>query len=116
MLANKLRHIVWSYGKIRWIHSSFVKNKIARDVADEGFDIGPDAKEFKLSTVNPPVLKFSLYLIILYKYVKRLRKYFDPILRDEDYFNVKELVTIEDMFNARVHYGHKVSNAVIYQT
>ena len=30
----------------------------------------------------------------------------DP-LKHPDYFGVKQLVTIEDLFNARVHYGHK---------
>ncbi|XP_039260528.2 small ribosomal subunit protein uS2m-like [Styela clava] len=28
-------------------------------------------------------------------------------LQHEDYFGVRKLVTVEDLFNARVHYGHK---------
>ena len=28
-------------------------------------------------------------------------------LKHPDFFGVKQLVTLEDLFNARVHYGHK---------
>ncbi|KAF5273299.1 hypothetical protein FQR65_LT19854 [Abscondita terminalis] len=31
----------------------------------------------------------------------------DPILNSPDYFNVHNLFTVKDLFDARVHYGHK---------
>jgi len=31
----------------------------------------------------------------------------DPILNHPDYFNVHNLFTVKDLFDARVHYGHK---------
>uniref|UniRef100_A0A0K0FFT6 Small ribosomal subunit protein uS2m n=1 Tax=Strongyloides venezuelensis TaxID=75913 RepID=A0A0K0FFT6_STRVS len=37
-----------------------------------------------------------------------LLPYVDSKLQNEDYFNVSELVTINDLFKRRVHYGHKV--------
>uniref|UniRef100_A0AC35FBV2 Ribosomal protein S2 n=1 Tax=Panagrolaimus sp. PS1159 TaxID=55785 RepID=A0AC35FBV2_9BILA len=37
-----------------------------------------------------------------------LKKYLDPILQDEDYFKMSKAVSITEMFNARVHYGHRI--------
>ena len=34
------------------------------------------------------------------------KEFINP-LNHPDFFGVKELVTLEDLFNARVHYGHK---------
>lgn len=30
------------------------------------------------------------------------------MLSQEDFFNLKPMITIQDMFDAGVHYGHKV--------
>lgn len=32
----------------------------------------------------------------------------DPVLHEEDYFGIEKAVSIQEMFDARVHYGHKV--------
>jgi small subunit ribosomal protein S2 len=37
-----------------------------------------------------------------------LKPYLDPILQDEDYFNMSKAVSVTEMFNARVHYGHRI--------
>uniref|UniRef100_A0A0N4ZQY3 Small ribosomal subunit protein uS2m n=1 Tax=Parastrongyloides trichosuri TaxID=131310 RepID=A0A0N4ZQY3_PARTI len=37
-----------------------------------------------------------------------LLPYIDPMLNDEDYFKMNELVTINELFYRRVHFGHKV--------
>jgi len=36
------------------------------------------------------------------------RKYLDPALSVEDYFQLEKSITIEELFKARVHYGHKI--------
>ncbi|MFH4974109.1 hypothetical protein AB6A40_000818 [Gnathostoma spinigerum] len=37
-----------------------------------------------------------------------LKPYIGDILLDEDHFKMEHLVSVQDMFNCRVHYGHKV--------
>ncbi|VDN18822.1 unnamed protein product [Gongylonema pulchrum] len=37
-----------------------------------------------------------------------LRNYVDDSLKQKDYFGFKKMITVDDMFHARVHYGHKV--------
>lgn len=36
------------------------------------------------------------------------RKYLDPAVNEEDHFQLESAITIEDLFKARVHYGHKI--------
>ena len=36
------------------------------------------------------------------------RPYLDPVLHEEDYFGIQKAVSIQEMFDARVHYGHKI--------
>lgn len=33
----------------------------------------------------------------------------DDNLKERDYFGFKKMITIDDLFRARIHYGHKVS-------
>ena len=37
-----------------------------------------------------------------------LKPYLDPVLHDEDYFKMSNAVSIAEMFDARVHYGHRI--------
>uniref|UniRef100_A0AC34QIT3 28S ribosomal protein S2, mitochondrial n=1 Tax=Panagrolaimus sp. JU765 TaxID=591449 RepID=A0AC34QIT3_9BILA len=37
-----------------------------------------------------------------------LKPFLDPVLHSEDYFGLEKVVTISEMFDARVHYGHKI--------
>uniref|UniRef100_A0A915BEK9 Small ribosomal subunit protein uS2m n=1 Tax=Parascaris univalens TaxID=6257 RepID=A0A915BEK9_PARUN len=52
----------------------------------------PDNSMLEKATVRPSLLK----------------PYVGDILQNEDYFEMRRLVRIEDMFDARVHYGHKI--------
>ena len=45
--------------------------------------------------------------------VEVFRPYVGEFLQNPDPFDLAKLVTIEDMFRARVHYGHKVCNILI---
>ncbi|KHN75833.1 28S ribosomal protein S2, mitochondrial [Toxocara canis] len=52
----------------------------------------PDNSTLEKATVQPSLLK----------------PYISDVLQKEDYFEMGRYVNIEDMFNARVHYGHKI--------
>lgn len=49
-------------------------------------------------------------------YINEIEYYFfivdevDPTLQNPDYFNVHNLFTVRDLFNARIHYGHKIGS------
>ncbi|VDN18823.1 unnamed protein product [Gongylonema pulchrum] len=51
----------------------------------------PNADMLQKATVRPTVL----------------RNYVDDSLKQKDYFGFKKMITVDDMFHARVHYGHK---------
>ncbi|VDK84598.1 unnamed protein product [Onchocerca ochengi] len=52
----------------------------------------PDADLLQKATVCPLVLL----------------DYVDDTLKERDHFGFKKMITVDDLFNARVHYGHKV--------
>ncbi|VDN02378.1 unnamed protein product [Thelazia callipaeda] len=52
----------------------------------------PDAEAFRKATVHP--------LLLL--------DFIDDDLKNRDQFGFKKMVTIDDLFRARIHYGHKV--------
>lgn len=41
---------------------------------------------------------------------KELKDLLETPLKHDDFFGIKDLVTVEDLFNARVHYGHKLGS------
>ncbi|MCP9264445.1 28S ribosomal protein S2 [Dirofilaria immitis] len=37
-----------------------------------------------------------------------LLDYVDDVLKERDHFGFKKMITIDDLFHARIHYGHKI--------
>uniref|UniRef100_A0A7E4ZQC8 Small ribosomal subunit protein uS2m n=1 Tax=Panagrellus redivivus TaxID=6233 RepID=A0A7E4ZQC8_PANRE len=57
-----------------------------------GIDVEPSADLLRKARVQPVLLK----------------PYVDPVLHNEDHFEMAKEVSIADMFAARVHYGHRI--------
>lgn len=68
----------------------------------------------KLNFEYQPELK-TLFRIVMHSVVLQKKLYFysrdyvDDTLKEKDYFGFKKMITIDDLFHARVHYGHKVN-------
>uniref|UniRef100_A0A1I7XLY8 Uncharacterized protein n=1 Tax=Heterorhabditis bacteriophora TaxID=37862 RepID=A0A1I7XLY8_HETBA len=66
--------------------------------------LGVCSLRFKTSQVG--FLK-NISLVFMVFIFNDSRDYVSESLRSEDFFNLDSLVTVSDMFNARLHYGHK---------
>lgn len=67
-----------------------------------GFRI-PDKDVLEKATVQPIILKYPFYTTSIYIF----REYMSNDLQSDDFFGLESLVKVEDMFNARMHLGHK---------
>ena len=61
---------------------------------------------FSNSSTNHKILNYSTATNSQEVITPPGKEIIDP-LQHPDFFGVKKLVTLEDLFNARVHYGHK---------
>uniref|UniRef100_A0A914Y2K6 Mitochondrial ribosomal protein S2 n=1 Tax=Panagrolaimus superbus TaxID=310955 RepID=A0A914Y2K6_9BILA len=65
---------------------------LASPSAEIQIDVEPTSEVLKKASVRPSLLK----------------PYLDNILQEEDYFKMSKAVSITEMFDARVHYGHRI--------